>query len=314
MFSLRSDGLHKAVPLQQRAVVLAFLLAGCTTVDSSGSAVVERSAPAARPPPARAVPPPAPFAALQYLYGSGEGAAASIQAYAAFRDYVVATARSRPSQGVVLAERATLAAPAFVPCGTLPLAVVLDVDETAIQNLGYQYDRDVRGVGFDEPSWAQWEQTGAEHLEAMPGAVEAIRAIRNSGVTVVFSSNRLARYASYNERALNDLGLGPVEFQRTLWLQDPALGGARKDQRRALISRSHCVIAMAGDQLGDFSDLFRISSVRERRNAASASPFFGLWGNGWFILPNPVYGSSLAGNRDEVFSPSGRWTYRENGE
>src|SRR5437868_6265131 len=95
------------------------------------------------PPP----PPPAPPAetkplvsmGMQWLYGAGEGAATSIQTYHAFRDYVLAAARKRPKDSVILADGASPGAPAFVPCGKKPLAVVLDVDETAIQNLGYEY-------------------------------------------------------------------------------------------------------------------------------------------------------------------------------
>ena len=36
-------------------------------------------------------------------------------------------------------------------------------------------------------------------------------------------------------------------------------------------------------------------AVAERAAAATAGPFAALWGNGWFMLPNPVYGSGLRG-------------------
>ncbi len=32
-----------------------------------------------------------------------------------------------------------------------------------------------------------------------------------------------------------------------------------------------------------------------------------MWGNGWFILPNPVYGPSIAGTLDEVFPADSYW-------
>ena len=49
--------------------------------------------------------------------------------------------------------------------------------------------------------------------------------------------------------------------------------GSTKDPRRAAISRRYCVIAMAGDQLGDFSDLFNADGVgvRPRRAAAAGA-------------------------------------------
>jgi 5'-nucleotidase (lipoprotein e(P4) family) len=244
---------------------------------------------------------------LQWLYGSGEGAATSIQAYRTFRDFVLSTALVRPRNSVVLAENATLADPTFVSCGDRPFAVILDVDETAIQNLGYQFDRDVRGTGFEEKSWERWEQTGTDKIAPMPGAVDAIRKIRDAGITVIFNSNRLSINAEFSARALDNVGLGPVQHRRTLWLMGDVGDGSRKDPRRTLISQTYCVIAMAGDQLGDFSDLFRPAGP-QRRMAATSAPFARLWGSGWFMLSNPVYGPALAGTRDEIFPLEIRWT------
>ena len=58
--------------------------------------------------PARPAPPVAPDTlavpgAMQWLYGSGEGASTGIQAYRAFREYAVEAARHRPKSSVVLA-------------------------------------------------------------------------------------------------------------------------------------------------------------------------------------------------------------------
>lgn len=286
------------------ALALSVPLGACVSVSNS----VRTQPPAA----VSAAPSPAPVApaaalsALQWLYGSGEGAAASLQAYARFRDYVVDRSRGRPANGVVLAAGASLENPSFRPCGTLPLAVVLDVDETVIQNLGYQYDRDVRGLGFDEDSWGRWEQTGEAYVRAMPGAVDAINAIRATNVTVIFNTNRRTEHAAASARAIERAGFGPVQHRQTLWLMGDTNDGSRKDGRRSRISESYCVIAMAGDQLGDFSDLFRLPPA-QRRTAAQLPAIAGLWGNGWFILSNPVYGSALAGTREEIFPPDVRW-------
>jgi 5'-nucleotidase (lipoprotein e(P4) family) len=253
---------------------------------------------------------------MQWLYGSGEGAATNIQAYHAFRDYVVAAARHRPRDSVVLADGATLAAPRFLPCGRRPLAVVLDADETVLQNLGYEYDDASHpGRPYDQERWNRWERTGANAVAPIPGAVTALRAIRRAGVTVIFNSNRLAAAAAENEAALNGAGLGPARHGSTLWLQGDAAPGSAKDPRRAAISAHYCVIAMAGDQLGDFSDLFnaRGLSVPDRRRAAAAGPLAALWGNGWFVLSNPVYGSGLRGTIDEVFPADRRWADPQEG-
>jgi 5'-nucleotidase (lipoprotein e(P4) family) len=269
------------------------------------------TAPAA--PPAAAGPPASPsiLPGIQWLYGSGESAASSLQAYRAFRDHALAAARSRPAESVVLAPAATLAAPAFLPCGDKPLAVVLDVDETALQNLGAEYDQAVHDRGFDQARWERWERTGADKVLAIPGAAEALGAVRQAGMTVIFISNRKAANAAFTEQALDHAGLGPARNGETLLLQ--AEGGSGKDARRATVAARYCVVAMAGDQLGDFSDLFNAKGlgVGERRRAAAA--FAGKWGSGWFMLSNPVYGPSLRGTLDEIFPAERRWSDPQEG-
>ena len=303
------------------AAVLALALAGCITASppSPGPMPVEPDggigdgAGPPRPLPVepdggiggRVVPP-----GMQWLYGSGEGAAASIQAYHAFRDHVLAATRTRPADSVILAEGATLDGPRFIPCGNRPLAVILDVDETAIQNLGYEYDEAVRGRSFDPEIWNRWEQTGAQAVSPMPGAVTALRAVREAGVTVVFNSNRESANAAQTAAAIEGAGLGPARHRESLWLKGDVAPGSAKDPRRAAVAARFCVVAMAGDQLGDFSDLFNATTltVPERRRAASSGRFATLWGNGWFMLPNPVYGPGLRGDFDDVFPADRRWS------
>ena len=268
-----------------------------------GSALLAGAASAQ--PAERTVPP-----GMQWLYGSGESAASSQQAWRGFRNYVLGRARARPRQSVVLADGSTLAAPRFIPCGRRPRAVVLDVDETALQNLGYEYDEALTGRPYDQERWNRRERTGADGVLPMPGAVEALRAIRRAGIAVIFNSNRMAAHAAQSQRTIEGAGLGPAIHRRTMWLQNDVGTGSAKDPRRALISRRYCVIAMAGDQLGDFSDLFnaRELPVPARRRAAAEAPFAGLWGNGWFMLSNPVYGPGLRGNFDDVFPANRRWS------
>lgn len=290
-----------------RALLLAaqaLALSACATV----AAPVEVAPPAPAPAPARA--PATPPATMQWLYGSAEAAATSIQAYHAMRDHVLAAVRRRPAQSVVLAEGSTLTNPRFVPCGNKPLAVVLDVDETALLNLGYEYDEAVKGRSYDQVIWDRWERTGADKVAPVPGAVTALRAIREAGVDVVFISNRKAENATFTEIAINQMGLGPARHRDTLFLQGDAGTGSAKDPRRALAAGRYCVVAMAGDQLGDFSDLFnaRTLSVPERRRAASSGAFAAMWGNGWFMLPNPVYGPGVRGSFDDVFPADKRWS------
>ncbi len=272
------------------------LLSACTTAPQTVPAPV---------PPAPTSPP----AGMQYLYGSGEAAAASIQAYRALTDYVLENRGGNPEDSVVLASGATLAAPGFVRCGDRPPAVVFDVDETVLLNLGYEYQDAASGKPYDQARWERWEQTGAARVAPVPGAVEALAALRKAGVTVIFNTNRSAANAAWTVDALRRAGLGTPVHGQTLFLAGDDADGSKKDGRRATIAAKYCVIAMAGDQLGDFTDLFAaIPGVAARRAAAASPPVAKLWGHGWFVLPNPVYGSGLRGGFDDIFPADKRWS------
>lgn len=298
------------------AILAALLLAGCAT--ASPPPPVVANVPPEPPvvvyvPPRNVVPEPAPTsppASMQWLYGSGEGAAASIQAYHAFRDFALAAKRRRPADSVILTEGSTVASPSFVRCGRKPLAVVLDVDETALLNLGYEYDDAANRRSYDAGRFDRWEQTGADKVAPVPGVVSALRALREAGIAVIFNSNRSAVNAQFTEATINGAGIGPAHHGDSLFLKGDAGGKSGKDPRRALIASRYCVVAMAGDQFGDFTDLLNAKglSVGERRRAASGGRIASLWGNGWFVLPNPVYGPSIRGSFDEVFPADKRWT------
>ncbi|ODU20795.1 MAG: acid phosphatase [Sphingomonas sp. SCN 67-18] len=260
-------------------------------------------------PEAAPAPPAAPPGATQFLYGSAESAALSIQAYQGLVDHVLRDRAGNPQESVVLAPGATLAAPSFGLCGDRKPAVVLDADETVILNVGYQYYDALKGHSFDMGRWERWEQTGATAISPVPGAVAALTALRKAGVTVIFNTNRSAANAAWTADALNRAGVGPAVHGETLFLAGDDAMGTRKDGRRATIAAKYCVIALVGDQLGDFSDLFAaIPSVADRRAAAVSGPIARMWGNGWFVLPNPVYGSGLKGGFDEIFPADKRWT------
>lgn len=241
----------------------------------------------------------------QFLYGSGEAAALSRQAFRGLVTLAVADRDRHGGHSVVLAADATLAAPSWVDCGAKPHAAVFDADETVLLNLGAEEQAARHPGPFDARQWTRWERTGAAAVAPVPGAVEAFAALRRAGVTVIINTNRDVATAAGTVAALEAAGLGSFTPGETLFLRD---GPSGKDGRRATIAQRYCVVAMAGDQLGDFSDLFAaISSPPVRRAAADAGAIGERWGNGWFVLPNPVYGSGLKGGFDDVFPLDKRW-------
>lgn len=264
--------------------------------------------PAATLAPNPVAAPPAVPPGMQYLYGSGEAAAASMQTWRALVRFVADQALRRPKDSVVLADGATLATPKWAPCGKKPPAAVFDVDETVLLNLGFEYDT-AQGHTYDAARWDAWERTGADKVVATPGAASALQALRTMGVEVVFNTNRAAANADATAAALKSAGLGEARHGDTLFLQGDDDAGALKDKRRAAIAARYCVLAMAGDQLGDFSDLFNAQQGPAGRRAETLStPVNARFGAGWFLFPNPVYGTALKGGVDDVFPQDMRWS------
>ena len=286
-------------------LALSCTLAACSTGEPMAAAV----APAAP----TGIEAPAPDS-MRWLYGSGEAAGASIQAFRALADYALAAASDWPEQSVVMglpdAERGTGSATCRDADGSAkPPAVVFDVDETLIQNLGFEYWDATHPGGYDPKVWDEWERTGANYVAPVPGAVTTLKRLREAGITPVFNTNRSSANAEGTAAAIAAAGLGDAVHGETLFLKGDDATGSRKDGRRATIAARYCVLALAGDNLGDFADIFNADdrAPLDRREIASRGSYARLWGNGWFVLPNPVYGASIEGTVGEVFPPEYRW-------
>jgi predicted secreted acid phosphatase len=269
----------------------------------------------AAPPPAAAPGPPAKddtaaerIKRFQYLYGSGEAAVVSIQAYHALVELARERAANRPVESVVLAPGSTLADARFLPCGDKPLAAVFDVDETVLLNLGIE-QHEAAGESLGGGALGRWANSGSPAVAPVPGAKFALDALREMGVAVIFNTNRDNSQAAGTAAQIVSIGLGPAVHGDNLYLRGDADGASGKDGRRAAIAEHYCVIAMGGDQLGDFSDLFNARGlpVPDRRAAASRGWAARMWGEGWFMLPNPVYGPGLQGGIDDIFPADKRW-------
>ena len=246
----------------------------------------------------------------QWLFGSAEGSIASAQVYKSMALYVRAKALNRAIKTqMVLAEGSTPDTPRFESCGTKPLAAVFDADETLIWNVGAMRYMAEQGKDFDPAIWNEWEKSGAGKALAMPGAVDALKIMRDVGVTIIANTNRSAANAKGTEDALRSAGLGEFKHQETLYLMGDDATGSSKDGRRAAISAIYCVIALAGAQLGDFAQAFNGKglSVADRRKLATNPAITDVWGNGWFLFSNPVYGPSIRGGYDEIFSADTKW-------
>lgn len=170
-------------------------------------------------------------------------------------------------------------------------AVILDIDETVLDNSPYQARLVRDGKSFDEFSWAQWCREKA--AKPLPGALEFTRYAAAHGVKVFYLSNRAQ---DLNDATLDNLRSAgfPLAADETVFLglgtvnKDCEQIGTEKGCRRRLVGAHHRVLMQFGDQLGDFLDV--LANTPDGRRAA-VHPYLDWIGERWFVLPNPTYGS-----------------------
>lgn len=172
----------------------------------------------------------------------------------------------------------------------LPPAVILDIDETVLDNSPYQARVIKSGGEFNEADWAAWcRETRAR---ASPGAVEFTRFAASHGIAVIYISNRARDLDEVTLANLRQAGLpvsGPEAFLGLGTVVDGCeQAGTEKGCRRQLVSRHYRVLMQFGDQLGDFLDV-STNTVAARRQ--TIAPYLPWIGTRWFVLPNPTYGS-----------------------
>lgn len=168
--------------------------------------------------------------------------------------------------------------------GTKPAAVVLDIDETVLDNSPFEAKLMADRQNYSDSAWMAW--SAREEALALPGAAEFIAYARELGVDVFFISNRVL---DERERTLKNLATAGMAVDSAhLLLYDLSKGTSCKDERRDTVSATHEIILFIGDNLGDYTSLFdrRDSSLALRLADSLHNDF----GRKFIMLPNPMYG------------------------
>ena len=172
-------------------------------------------------------------------------------------------------------------------------AVIMDLDETVLDNSGYSFFLLRNRLKHHETHWHNWNREHPEQVSLVPGARQFIKAVENEGVRIVFVSNRSDTLRDTTRKILLRLDLATKAeladptAMKLLLRQDTS----DKQSRRDSIAARYDVIALFGDNLNDFSDAFRspaVNSIEDRR--AAVHRHAEKWGTHWFVLPNPIYG------------------------
>lgn len=172
----------------------------------------------------------------------------------------------------------------------LPPAVILDVDETVLDNAPYEARLVRDGKQYNEFTWKKWCRE--EIARPLPGAVEFTRFAAAHGVAVYYVTNRAKDLDQVTLANLRKDGFPVSSDDVFLGLGTVVPGceqyGSEKHCRRILVGRTHRVVMQFGDQLGDFVTV-QSNTLDDR--GKSVEPYMDWVGERWWVLPNPMYGS-----------------------
>ena len=155
-------------------------------------------------------------------------------------------------------------------------AVIMDLDETVLDNSDYQVDLFDKNQTFNMDSWATWVEK--EEAKLVPGAQKYINHLRKNNIQIIFISNRMHARLKSTKNNMKKLG---IFSEHDIYLLRKDKSDKKQIRRNEVFSATgrmnefdeFTVIQYLGDAMGDFN-----------------SKKYDRFGVDQFILPNPMYG------------------------
>lgn len=161
--------------------------------------------------------------------------------------------------------------------------VILDADETVIDNSSYELSRIPFGGAFDANVWDAW--VAEARAPALPGAVTFTRRVHQLGGKVVIVSNRSEKGCPATR---SNLARVSIDADLVVCKTDKDDKNPRFEAVEAGTAAAGfpaiTVLEWVGDNIQDFPHLYQ--TMRNEPEIA-----FAKFGDTFFALPNPMYGS-----------------------
>jgi 5'-nucleotidase (lipoprotein e(P4) family) len=193
--------------------------------------------------------------------------------------------------------------------GSLPLAIISDVDETLLLANGYwgyliEQGRDF----FDDAIWDRW--VAENRAVASPGALEFLEFCVANGVEIFYVTNR-DQGDSTVDLALDNLsavGFPSVDRAHLRVLRETS----NKEQVQQQIREDHEVVVLLGDNLNDFARRYYSTDLEQRLSLMEEDR--GHYGRDYILFPNPTDGHwirAIFGDSEPPPSDANRSTLKQ---
>jgi 5'-nucleotidase (lipoprotein e(P4) family) len=184
--------------------------------------------------------------------------------------------------------------------GVKPLAIIVDVDETVLDNSRFQAELILRGAGYTPQAWQAW--CDRADAGAVPGAAEFLNYAAQHGVQTFYITNRRQPEKAGTITNLKNAGFPGVN-EETVMIRENA--SPSKETRREKVRSRYRIVLLIGDNLNDFNDHFSGKSIADRK--AQVDRERTAFGSEYIVIPNPMYGDwESAVYRNQPLSDSDR--------
>jgi 5'-nucleotidase (lipoprotein e(P4) family) len=161
-------------------------------------------------------------------------------------------------------------------------AVVVDVDETVLDNSPQQANAIKLRRAFNPKDWQDW--CNLRTAKPIAGAVEFLQYANAKGVKVFYVTNREQPERAATLDNLKSAGFPDVTDETVITKTDTS----SKEKRRADIEAKYRIVILIGDNLNDHAQQFEKKSIADRFAETDKAKQF--WGTKFIVLPNAMYG------------------------
>jgi len=162
-------------------------------------------------------------------------------------------------------------------------AVVVDIDETMLDNSPFETNCISTGKGYSKETWSKW--TSQINAKALPGAVEFSKYAESKGVEVFYISNRSVDDFEVTLKNLQNENFAYADSSHLLLKSNTS----SKKPRREIVKENYEIILLIGDNLIDFSEMFEDRSENFGFDIVETNSE--NFGKLFIVLPNPMYGN-----------------------
>ncbi len=165
------------------------------------------------------------------------------------------------------------------------LAVVLDLDETVLDNSPYTAWQIVNDQPFTPDTWTKWVDLAS--AKPVPGVIPFLNLADSLGYHLFFISNRSPEHLQATVKNMADLGMPQLDSAQFMFKTTTS---DKTERRDAVLAKGYKIALLIGDNLGDFDARWdKPATNPDRNDMVDSDP--NIFGDKFIVLPNTLYGT-----------------------